>query len=71
VDVFVVQHVRILGDGEEDVKLIGVYSNRDAAQTAVGRLQLKPGFCDTPSGFSVDPYRLDEDSWTEGYVTVP
>jgi len=31
---------------------------------------LKPGFCDTTEGFSIDPYTLDEDNWTEGYVTV-
>lgn len=69
-NVFVVQHVHVLEDGEEDVKLIGVYSSLDAAQAAVGRAQLKPGFCDASSGFSVDPYALDEDGWAEGYLTL-
>jgi hypothetical protein len=69
-DLFVVQHLHVLDDGEEDVKFIGVYSTRDAALLAVGRLGLKPGFRETPEGFSIDPYTLDEDSWQDGYSTV-
>jgi hypothetical protein len=70
VDLFVVQHLHVLDGGEENVKFIGVYSTRDAAQAAVDRLALKPGFRETPDGFSIDPYTLDEDNWTEGYVTL-
>ncbi len=70
VQIFVVQHLHAQDDGEEDVKFIGVYSSRETAQAAVERLKLKPGFCDTPDGFSIDPYTLDEDSWTSGYFTV-
>ncbi len=68
--VFIVQHVHLLDDGEEDIKLIGVYSTRDAAKKVIERLKLKPGFRDAPAGFSIDAYTLDEDNWTEGYVTV-
>lgn len=68
--VFVVQHSHVLANGEEDVKLIGVYSTRNAAQGAIDRLKQQPGFRDAPEGFSVDRYGLDEDSWAEGYVTV-
>jgi hypothetical protein len=64
---FVVQHLHVLDGGEENVKLIGVYSTRDAAQAAVDRLKLKPWFRDTLDGFSIDPYTIDEDNWTEGY----
>jgi hypothetical protein len=70
-DIFVVQHLHIHEDGEEDVKFIGVYSSREEAERAVERLKLQPGFCDVPDGFSIDPYGLDEDSgWAGGYVTV-
>ena len=69
-DLFVLQHLHVLDDGEEDVKFIGVYSTRAAAQQAVDRLRLKPGFCETPEGFSIDPYTLDEDNWQDGYTTV-
>jgi hypothetical protein len=67
--VFVVEHVHLIAD-EEEVKLIGVYSTRDAAQKAIDRLKVQPGFRDTPTGFSVDEYTLDEDNWAEGYITV-
>ncbi len=69
VALFVVQHVHVLENGEESVKFIGVYSSKEAAEHGVDRLRLRPGFCDTPDGFSIDPYSLDEDNWTEGYST--
>ncbi len=68
--VFVLQHVHTFDDGEEDVKMIGVYSSHEQAESAIERLKSQPGFADTPEGFEIDPYVLDEDHWTEGYVTV-
>jgi len=70
VDLFIVQHLHVLDDGEEDVKFIRVYSSKEAAQQAVDRLRLQPGFCDAPDGFSIDQYPPNEDNWIEGYVTV-
>jgi hypothetical protein len=70
VRVFVLEHVHVHDDGEEDYKLIGVYSTREGAQQAIDRLKLKPGFCDGPEGFSINAHVLDEGSWTSGYVTV-
>jgi hypothetical protein len=70
VHVFVVQHLHIQDDGEEEVKFIGVYSSREAAEKAVDRLKLQPGFRDRPDGFSIDTYTLDQDNWTQGYVTI-
>jgi hypothetical protein len=68
--VFVLQHVHLQEDGVEDVKLIGVYSSRDKAQDAAARLRRLPGFSDTPDGFHIDEYRVDQDHWIEGYVAV-
>lgn len=68
--VFVLQHVHVLDDGNEDVKFIGVYSSRETAEGAVARLSRLPGFSDAPDGFHVDEYRVDQDHWVEGYVTV-
>jgi hypothetical protein len=79
--VFVVQHLHLINGDEEDVKLLGVYSSREQAIAAVERSRLLPGFKDTPAmadpslpgsaeGFSIDEYELDQDSWSEGYVTV-
>ncbi|CAN5727935.1 hypothetical protein BH23PLA1_BH23PLA1_17650 [soil metagenome] len=68
--VFVLQHVHTLEDGTEDVKFIGVYSSREKADAAVARLGRQPGFSEAPDGFHVDEYRVDQDHWVEGYVTV-
>lgn len=69
-EVFLVQHVHLLDEGEEDVKTIGIYSTREAAQQAVERLRCQPGFRDTPEGFTIDLYWVNQDGWEEGYVTV-
>ena len=68
--VYVVQHVHIINDDEEDVKMIGVYSTEQLGHEVVARLLLQPGFYDVPDGFHVDRYELDKDHWTEGFITV-
>ncbi len=67
--VFVVQHVRTQVDGTEDVKFIGVYSSELHAQGAIRRLREIAGFRNHRDGFVVDPYEVDKDHWTEGFVT--
>jgi homoserine kinase type II len=69
-EVFLVEHVHILEGGEEDVKIVGIYSTREAAQQAVNRLQLQPGFRDAPDGFTIDLYWVDQDHWEGGYITA-
>lgn len=69
--VYVVQHSRSLGDGDEETKLIGVYSSERKAQEAVVRARLLPGFRDTPDDFSIDEYAIDKDHWTEGFISGP
>jgi hypothetical protein len=68
-EVFLLRHVHELPDGEEDVKLIGVYSSRVLAEEAQKRAEMQPGFHETPTGFIIDPYKVNEDHWPEGYVT--
>lgn len=68
--VFVLHHVHTQEVDVEDVKLIGVYSSHEKAQAAVTRLGRLPGFVDAPDGFQIDEYRVDQDNWAEGYVTV-
>lgn len=68
--VYVVQHVHEFPDGTEDVKFIGVYSSRVAAEAAVARAVTLPGFSESRDGFSIDEYDIDSDSWTEGFITV-
>lgn len=79
--VFVVQHSHTLSSGVEDLKMIGVYRSLEAANAAVDRLRIQPGFSKHPNviapgvtddedGFYVDEYQLDEDHWTEGFATL-
>jgi hypothetical protein len=69
-EVFLVQHVHVLDDGEEDVKTIGIYSTREAAERAVERLKAQPGFREAPEGFTTDLFWVDQDHWEQGYVTL-
>ena len=77
--VYLLYHIHVLPDGEEDSKLIGVYRSNESAEAAVAHLRSQPGFRDFPkllgreddaSGFYIDPYELDKARWTEGFVTV-
>lgn len=75
--IYLVKHLHIFPDGEEDVKMIGVYKSCEDALKAVARLELQPGFCDHPkvvdgdmSGFEIEEYKIGEDHWKEGYVIV-
>jgi hypothetical protein len=56
--------------GVEETKLIGVYSSREGAELAVARTRSLHGFRDYANDFHIDPYELDEDHWTSGFVTM-
>jgi hypothetical protein len=70
-EVFLLWHTHRFPDGDEDEKLIGVYSTRENAEAAIKRVGDKKGFVDQPEGFEICPYRLDFDHWTEGYMPIP
>jgi hypothetical protein len=55
---------------DDDEKLIGVYATDADAVAAKERLKRKPGFVNTPEGFQIAEYELNQDHWTEGYVVV-
>ena len=69
--IFLLWHVHELGDGEDDEKLIGVYSSQEDAERAIGCLRERdlPGFRDFPDGFEISDYPINQDHWTEGYFT--
>jgi len=77
---FVLQHLIILPDGKEDIKLIGVFDKIQEAEAAILQLQSQPGFSDFPnlinplsdntqSGFYIDKYSINEIHWREGFVS--
>lgn len=68
--VFVLHHVRKDDEFGDDAKLVGVYSSAASAEAAKERLLAQPGFRAHPVGFQVSEYALDEDQWTEGFVTM-
>lgn len=55
---------------DDDAKLLGVYSSGQGAQARIARARQLPGFRDSPDGFEVSEYTVDEDEWNEGYTTV-
>ena len=69
-DVFLLWHVHELPDGEEDAKLIGVYSTPELIEQARQRAASLPGFREALDGFQVSRYPLDRDHWAEGYATA-
>ncbi len=69
--VFILQHSHPSSiKGEEDTKLIGVYSSRKNAEKAIERLSKQPGFVDWSKYFYIDEYEIDRDNWAEGFVTL-
>ncbi|MFL6235847.1 MAG: serine kinase [Thermoanaerobaculia bacterium] len=78
--IHLLQHLHILANGEESIKIIGVYSSRNAGLAAIERLKTQPGLSDFPrlidplidedvSGFYIDEYELDQDHWPDGWFT--
>jgi hypothetical protein len=55
-------------DGDDTELLIGVYQTEQDANDAIARLHGQPGFVDFPQGFKAEPYELNKDHWTEGFV---
>jgi len=69
-EVFLLWHTHKFEDGTDDEKLIGVYRTEVDAKAAIERVRTQAGFVDVPNGFQICPYVLNEDNWTEGYVTL-
>jgi hypothetical protein len=69
--VYLLEHVRSRFEEDEDVKTIGVYRNEASAKDAIDRLGAQPGFKDHPEGWIISAMRLDQDHWSEGFITIP
>jgi hypothetical protein len=56
-------------DGCDRLKILGIYSEQSLAATAQAYFQTQPGFCDHQDGFEICATRLDQNLWSEGFVT--
>ena len=70
--VFVLWHMghewdAVTGEGDEDAKMLGVFSTRARAESWQDGAKSLPGFRDRPDNFIIDECVLDERQWTTGY----
>ncbi len=54
-------------DGEEDSKLLGVFSSKETAKKVIESHKLLPGFKNHLEGFLIDEYLIDKSEWNEGF----
>jgi len=66
--VYFLWHDYVLNECDE-MKLLGVFTERRLAEEAQGRLVLQPGFRDHPDDFEILEYSLNKEEWSEGFVT--
>lgn len=68
--VFLLFHIHHLPDGEDDDKLLGVYSSREKAEKKIeDKYRNLPSFCEADGEFIIDEYQIDQDNWEDGFVT--
>ena len=68
--VFLLAHTHHMPDGNDDEKLLGVYSSRKLAELKRdNKYSILPGFSEPDGEFVIDEYVIDQDNWEEGYVT--
>lgn len=54
----------------DSVKAIGIYNSEEKAMEVKEQIKFNPGFNRYPEDcFYIDRYRLNEDHWTEGFIT--
>lgn len=65
--VFIVFHTRVKDQDNEDIKLIGVFSSEQLAESAIMSVRTMPGFRDNLDGFSIGEHTIDDIKWREGF----
>ncbi|MFG2848692.1 hypothetical protein ACGF12_36895 [Kitasatospora sp. NPDC048296] len=58
-------------DNEDDVKVLGLYTTRALAEARIEHYRELPGFRESPGGFAVHPYPLDQRRWLRGFQAPP
>jgi len=66
--VFILWHHYPDSPGDNNAKLLGVYSSKEIAEgRRDGKYKQLPGFSRRGGEFTIDPYEIDEDHWSEGF----
>ncbi len=66
--VYLLQHTYEV-NGYDETKVIGIYKTKEKAEETIAKLRKLPGFEKYPDAFFVDEYELDQDHWTEGFIS--
>ena len=68
--VYLLQHVAQEGTDDEDLKILGVFSNRKNGERAIERFKKLLGFKRFPKSFYLERYQLNQVEWAEGFITM-
>ena len=66
-EVYIVQHSYELESGNDETKIIGVFSSYQYAKEIVDQYITLPGFKERPNNFFIDKYEIDKKHWDEGF----
>lgn len=69
--IYLLWHTYAADSGDEDHKLIGVYSSEARAKEALEQVRSQPGFRDHPDGFGIYESSLDWTGWRGGFSAPP
>ncbi len=70
--VFLLWHTHELPDGDEDAKLLGVYSSRQLAEKKIEEKYRNLAGFEGEGEFVIDEYEVDQDDWDdEAFASVP
>jgi len=61
----------LIDDDEDDIKLLGVYTTEERAQSRIDKAKREPGFDADPDCFWIETHTLDADRWIGGFFSVP
>jgi hypothetical protein len=56
-------------DGYDQLKVLGVYSEQSLAENAQAYFSTQPGFCDHLDGFEIEECKINQNLWSEGFIT--
>lgn len=66
--VYLLQHSYEKPQGHDEIKTIGIFRSKEAAEEAISQLKDLSGFCEHPINcFQLNEYTLGKVWWAEGF----